>query len=132
MEDQLVSLETAQLAKEKGFNTYSKSGSYNKDGRYMYEIVADVETIDSYGLIPAPTQSLLHKWLREVHGFNIQVYPMERWLDSGNEMEIYFEVNLKETNALNGLLNIKSNMLNFEVYEDALEEGLYEALKLIK
>lgn len=74
----------------------------------------------------------VQKWLREVYGIHIQVYVMEQWLENGNEMEIYFEVNLKTTQNIGGLKNVKSNMIKFKSYEQALEVGLQEALKLIE
>lgn len=80
----------------------------------------------------APTLALAQKFFREVHSIHIQIYVMEKWLDNGNEMIIWFEVNLKTTNRLNGLTNIKSNMLEFGTYEEALEEGLIHACKLVK
>jgi Mg2+/Co2+ transporter CorB len=50
MTDQLISFETAKLAKEKGFNIK----------HYWYNDIR-------------PTQSLLQKWLREKHGIHIVI-----------------------------------------------------------
>ena len=157
MKEQLIKLETAKLAKERGFEFIleDNNGDWNRDYyepnnmRYHYyrnskkyyplsDYYIDTnQNFQQYGdnehpHINAPTQSLLQKWLREKHLFHIQVYTMERWLSNGNSMEIYFEVNLKKIFVVGGLENIKSNMMTFETYEEALEEGLQQALKLIK
>lgn len=144
MEEKKIEFETAKLAKEKGFNYHqimrycspTKEHIGVRVGRLKEnEIICsnwgeNNTTLFFHG--EAPTQSLLQKWLREVHNIHIQVYVMERWLSNGNGMEVYFEVNLKTTNRLNGLSNVKSNMLLFSSYEEALEIGLQEALKLVK
>jgi|AntDeeMinimDraft_6_1070357.scaffolds.fasta_scaffold00887_6 hypothetical protein len=157
MKEQLITLETAKIAKDKGFtitleNTDEdwKSNYYEpNDMRYHYhrdykgytllsDYYADTnQNFQQYGdnkhpHIDAPTQALLQKWLREKHGLHIQIYPMERWLPSGILLEIYFEVSLKILSNIGGLENIKSNMMTFKAYEEALEKGLQEALKLIK
>ena len=129
MEEQLISFETAKLAKEKGFNTSNTGYRYDKKGDRIMDTPLDRLLWGTN--YPIATQSLLQKWLREVHGIHIQVYTMERWLESGNDMETYFEVNLKTTHRLNGLSNIKFNMLTFKTYEEALENGLQKGLKLI-
>lgn len=152
MEEQLVSFETAKLAKEKGFKINKNStisiqwtqdcdsksripyepycflnGNYFKKYNYCKDkfkkIFADKT---KYSIeVQIPTQSLLQKWLREVHDIhlNVEFYPdrkekrycitgdyktLNRWTWLDHEHDIYFEI-----------------------FEDALELGLQEALKLI-
>lgn len=120
MEDQLVSFETAKLAKDKGLNISCKYGwiSYFKDFNGKTKIDDDSELIlDSLGnhhYMERPTQSLLQRWLREVHELNVYCIPYQfdekKWMN-----------------------NIASHFKPFiGSYEDALELGLKEALKLIK
>ena len=133
MKESIISFETAKLAFEKGypvFNNSSKSNFYNRRTKNLIYFGRTGQQTKEH-LYGAPTQSLLQKWLREIHNTHIQVYTMERWLETGNNMEIYFEVNLKIGNNLNGISNVKSNMLEFNYYEEALEEGLQEALKIL-
>ena len=89
MEEQLISYETAKLAKEKGFNVetlhfYCKNRTcdYIKTPyKYSFEVNANQETlingeIDNFGYgitWSAPTQSLLQKWLREKHQIIVDV-----------------------------------------------------------
>lgn len=90
MEDQLISFETAKLAKEKGFEEYCFS-YYNLKGEIKHnysengsstdvDFRVDLEDLlDNFNRgIPntysAPTQSLLQKWLREVHKIHIEIF----------------------------------------------------------
>ena len=120
MEDTLISFETAKLAKEKGFD-------------FIY--IIDNE-LTNHSLI---TQSLLAKWLREVHNCFIDILP-HRDGDSKNkqwkskkdvfwsvEVDYYgkdFEIELTDDADFTQHFN--------KSYEEALGIGLYQALKLIK
>ena len=121
MKDQIIKYETALFAKEKGFFTWCQY-------RYRYSgEVGKLEPSPFLKLVPdskqifAPTQSLLQKWLREVH-------------------EIFIFVNFYGKNIFwIEILNSKGNMIydksqdkDYDSYEEALENGLLEGLKLIK
>jgi len=129
MEEQLISFETAKLAKEKGFNIATFYG-YNSKG-----LIQEYFTHASYAPgepeirlheflniweYQAPTQFLLQKWLRTTHNHFITVIK-----ESHNE---YFCEEYDE--LLGGMVLFL--VTDYETYEDALEAGLYEALKLIK
>ena len=137
MTDQLISFETAKLAKEKGFNEVCK---------YMYNILnernREVTNREGYlsetkYWISAPTQSLLQKWLREMHkiyinpSFNLGVKEYGGWtlnctiLDySAHSLGIEIRHRFEEI--------YYEEEKTFFSYEEALEIGLQEALKLIK
>lgn len=126
MKEQLISFETAKLAKEKGFNIPCK---YFYKEKYInaieYEVVHDghleANWNENFKYSPAecsaPTQSLLQKWLRDKYEIIIC---------------IIFELDSYEI-----LIDNKHNTGSFQVgdvyktYEEALEVGLQEALKLI-
>jgi hypothetical protein len=118
MKDQLISYEIAVLAKEKGFDI-DCGFQYNENGDC-------VSTIDD---IPfnAPTQSLLQRWLREVHGVIVFLLPVIR---PGSINEWGYEISKYEYN------HTQSNRFElYEIngtYEEALESALQEALKTIK
>ena len=61
---------------------------------------------------PAPTQSLLQKWLRDVHKKDVYCWPCESQIDDSN------------TTWTSGKA--------VGTYEEVLEVGLIEALKAIK
>lgn len=124
MEETLVNLETAKLAKEKGFKEsclyyFSLGGiekSFCEDGLYFYSLG------EGGRLILRPTQSLLQKWLREIH--NIHVEPA--FHNNGK----YFFLGCQIIN--NDIIDFQLDSGYFDTYEKALEVGLQEALKLIK
>jgi len=117
MEDQLISFDTAKLAKEKGL-TYDEVGqSYSYNGEFTYGR-------NDEHFYPAPTQSVLQKWLREeknwfigielqlgkfaFHSYNI-ITPNKNWDD---------------------IIESGGNFI-YDNYEDALEAGLISALNLL-
>ena len=76
-----------------------------------------------------PTQSLVQKWLREQH--NIRIFIENK--TSGEFGFIIYTVNPDKTEVI-GKPWIRNSffILSFKTYEEALEEGLLQALKLIK
>ena len=119
MEEQLVSFETAKLANEKGFfewtqHRYNKKGLFNESKSWS---------------ISAPTQSLLQKWLREVHNLHIEILPFFQDSLFGYNVCVYKTQRERieyELNEINNPIHC-----DYKTYEEALEEGLQEALKLI-
>lgn len=104
MEDTLINFETAKLAREKGFD-------------FIY--IIDNE-LTNHSLI---TQSLLAKWLREVHKIHIEVRTNHKW-----------NVNIITLRNISGEIKSMDSELhkwNIKTYEEALEIGLYQALLLI-
>jgi hypothetical protein len=135
MKEQLISFETAKLAKEKGLlplfdskTTQLKSLPiyceywYNLNGKECFiqypgdEGHSDYITVNTVNnIFLAPTQSLLQRWLREVHNTEVYVTP---WI-------------YKEKNVYDFFINWEGESRAYSTYELALETGLYEALKLI-
>lgn len=131
MKEQLISFETAKLAAEKGFNIETRNSDYMVDGNYPGKIGACV-SCTTY--VPCPNQTLLQKWLREVHQIYVDIdidqttapkfcYMISRFI--GNPMNLAAE-EWDWENHPNG-----ENWHLHRKWEDALEEGLFEALKLI-
>ena len=116
MEEKLITFDTAKLAKEKGFNEPCKW--YMKDGIDLSE---SNETNDFLfeGYLSAPSQSLLHKWLREKHYLTVRVHrDYDGWA--------YMIEEFKSGNKM-----IKGGSAEMPDYEVEFEKGLQEALKLI-
>lgn len=124
MEDILVSLETARLLRERGFcegstHFYSNLNSKqelidNKGAYYINGMELDY--------IEAPTQSLAQKWIREKMNIHIEIYAIVAgwgWILTKCEGNGSTIKNMEDFNFL-------------DTYEEALEEGLKEALKLIQ
>lgn len=128
MKEQLVGFEVAKLAKEKQFydeNVYgevrlSQPNYYDNSG-VLHDIreAFDPKDYDLKDCCNAPTQSLLQKWLREIHNIHISVEP---------------ETYKPDTDYISEIIMLPRNFLTYrgKTYEEALEFGLQQALKLIK
>jgi hypothetical protein len=124
MKEQLISFETAKLAKDKGFDVKT-------DNWYRYDDILYGRNAKRGGLVPpisqgigrclAPTQSLLQKWLREECNIFVTILP---WKDHGADVNdpITFMPMISRVRAFG----------EFLTWEQALEVGLQEALKLIE
>jgi hypothetical protein len=114
MKDELISFETAKLAKEKGFNIVCTMQYTDFNGIERLQNYIDVE---SETFPYAPTQSLLQKWLREVH--NIHISTIIRVGTRKYRVRIDYKHLEIWKNEICGIFN---------TYEEALEKGLQEAL----
>jgi hypothetical protein len=76
--------------------------------------------------IKCSTQTLLQKWLREVH--NIDCLPM---LNMSNEYSCHIYKNKLSINKDKDIWNGEGVIPNGKDYNKVLEEGLFEALKFI-
>ena len=129
MENELIQFETAKLAKEKSFNLVCNQG-YNMSEKYLGNLILNLINKNSDNIvISAPEQSLLQRWLREVHNLHIYV---DTTTDFGN-MESHrskykssVKVPFKPFKWTTGVYYLG------DTYEEALEKGLVAALKLIK
>lgn len=127
MEDQLVTFETAKLAKEKAFDeritNYFQIGVISKGVQEHTLLVPQKITslFPNEALWARPTQSLLQRWLRDVHNIYITVQPV---IFTGDREPSYFAPVLNNTTI--------NTRWKFDSWEKALEEGLMESLKLIK
>lgn len=76
-----------------------------------------------------PTQSVAQKWLREIRGVYVYVEPVigKRWKLSFCD----FNVPTEESDWMENEINKGNGYKVYVTYEDALEAGLQEALKLI-
>jgi len=128
MEEQLISFETAKLAKKKGFNIpvdrFYNESLQGLGWRDSNEDQSKRNFNNSNTDYSAPTQSLLQKWLRIKHQIDITV--MIRFADS------YGVVIHKDRNIYDGFEEIIIHpQYQKDTYAEALEIGLLEALKLI-
>lgn len=122
MEEQLVTQETAILAKEKGFDEVTDvffNSSYPWPGE---ENINALRHSDGNDFTSVPTQSLLQKWLREKHDIVVFVTPLSR----GQKP---FEEKTYEARMLRkGHQRWKRG---FKKWEEALEEGLQQGLNYV-
>ena len=112
MTEELVTLETAKLLKEKGF--------------LQRKYLIDVSTLHHcYKYLSVPPQSVVQRWLRETKNLHIEIY---------RSAVGYGYVIVK---ANNGTWQEDDDSRGpndgglWDTYEEALEAGIKEALKLI-
>lgn len=134
MEEQVISFETAKLAKEKGFKHKTNKGYSNTntsiprllDCQYYYDFNSYTTEnrggwAEGYGdLYAAPIQSLVQKWIREKHEIHIEIY-------SNASGWGYILTKINGTT----IKEIEDDIF-FNSYEEALEIGLELSLKRIK
>lgn len=134
IEESFVRFGTAKLLKEAGFDVPCR-GVYVTDRTGYYEfreydnkqtaddLCRDTEDGFQYEYL-APTQALAAKWLREVHHYAVCV-----WYSAEHEKWFYAHGNLD-----NMMFDEEYSISDFiyDSYEQALEAGLQEAIKLIK
>lgn len=125
MEEQLVSFETAKLAKNKGFKRSSLLHLriipfYNKNGLLVYKF----KGLLNPNIVYAPTQSLLQKWLREKHNIHVNLFIYHNTED----------INIVYRCRIDYFINKvkQSHWLELGRYEDVLEMGLKQGLNYIK
>lgn len=122
MKEQIIKFETAKLAKKEGFdlkcdNWYRDTGELFGRNHKRGGLIPPVKS--SINRQVAPSQSLLQKWLRENHNLFVAV-------GIYNKTYHYSIFWIHEDREYGG-----SNK-DYDYYEEALEQGLKDALKLIK
>lgn len=128
MKEQLISFETAKLTKEKGFDILSYYGYLPNGTLTSHPDIGDFEK-NYY----APAQSLLQRWLREVHGIHVEI--LYRYYapipDYGCGIKTK-EGCIASTIMPDKMAPLYAITLNpYPTYEEAFEAGLLKALNLI-
>ena len=141
MREESIKFETAKLAKEKGFNIDNGNCFDEKENHYSWDMVTWFNESENKHLqfdetlnpiYYRPTQSLLQKWLRETENIHIEI--------RNHENKWYWELKTVIHNSdfsviLNSANKNKElgwSKIELNSYEEALEIGLQEALKLIE
>ena len=144
MNETLVTLKIAKLAKAKGFNVptiwyYHPSYGLSETPFHENDEMENMNGPDwAKGYYSAPTQSLLQKWIREIHFIHSYIVPSgflvkdsitdEKWSFCGTR-------DLTKNSSDNYWVRKEQDKIyekkHFKSYEDALEIALLESLKLI-
>lgn len=115
-----VSLEVAKLLKEKGFNEKPIScWAINDDGKTC--LTSGTNSSFPHDRYSMPSLYEAQKWLREKHSMEVSVAYCR------NRISWYYWIGLLSCNDE----EVKFGF-NFLSYEEALNKGILEALKLIK
>lgn len=151
MQEQVITLETAKIAKDKGFDLESpayygcdepSSGETNRFFVKTWLRCDDINKKDTQEgtlVYSAPYKYDLQKWLREKHHINVLVnfetiddsetaytWHIKQYIEEGNNRK-------KDTwDFYEDLYSFSADRMQwFDTYEQALEDGLREALKLV-
>jgi hypothetical protein len=111
MKEELITFETAVLAKSFGFDQNPSYGFYEKTGKLWWS-----EWQNGKEDYICCTQSFLQRWLRETRGIEVWVTPL---FNKEYKVNWFYITLYQHPNFLCS-------------YEEALELGLYNALKTIK
>ena len=124
-----ITFETAKLAKEKGFeqtyiNEYRSIGfGYTKNGKQTF-------ITDKSLIYLSPEQYILHQWLRDKCNLHVIPYILSA-LDLKDYSVEVLHPRPNGTMGCDSMLSRDNSLKRFKTYEDALEFGMQEALKLI-
>jgi hypothetical protein len=119
MNDTLISFETAKIFNKKEHCLNTLYNYHKETEEVLCEADILIDEIDVKNIMQAPTQSLLQKWLREVYIINVISYP------SACIKQKYIYLLISDLDL------IEESDEKYNTYEEALEIGLREALKLI-
>ena len=142
MKELLASFELSSFAKEKGFNepcyeTYDREGQITKCDDLDY-IKRNYGSLEKYlyccnnqmqsGFVTAPTREQIQKWLRDNHNKVVCVYANA----SGYCWEIHKTPKFGGSHIKDCNLSGPNDSGCWNKHEEAFEDGLFEALKMIK
>lgn len=111
IEESYVSFDTAKMLKDTGFEAEC-SFIVDDDGNKLYR----------------PSQALAARWLREVHHLNVYACFDYVCFDDGKRKWFF----MRENTMINDYTSVYCSIISYDSYEQALEAGLQEAIKLIK
>lgn len=123
MTEELVTLDTAKLLKEKGFNEYCKDIIRKDNGRIMQSVFRTNNDLPKL-CYSRPTQYIAQKWLRETKNLHISIIVNA----CGYSYDICKADN--GTHITEGIFKGPNDGGQWDTYEEALEVGIQEALKL--
>jgi len=139
----IASYETVKLAVKKGFDwIQSDDKFYDFYGELDYTFQGYKESTSEYSRYPAPSLELLQKWLREEYNVHINIF-VQKSIGYKLNRAFYYsvtkeidDIRVKEvTNKLDKTKEIFKEWVDKKAnksYEEALEFGINEALKLVK
>lgn len=140
-----VSFEVAKLLKEKGFeqeadyatswyaNQYYKNACQGEWFEGEHQIIEDIDDkcnipyLSERGVfIPAPTLQMACKWLREIHGYYIQVM-LDGWALGGHTG--YYVLIQKTDSDFELMLADAVDKVFYDTHEEAVESALKYVLE---
>lgn len=128
IEESYVSFDTAKMLKEAKFRELTKTHYSNSGQVWETAMPADYNDDFNCNTCNRPTQALAARWLREVHHLNVYACFDYVCFDDG-ERKWFF---MRKNTMINDYTSVYCSIISYDSYEQALEAGLQEAIKLIK
>ncbi|OUO23744.1 hypothetical protein [Bacteroides sp. An322] len=122
IKESYVSFETAKMLKEAGFDVPCTS-QYTDNG-FGWDNLSRVNYNSCKSLFSRPTQALAARWLREVYKLHVFAKRTYEYALDKFSWGYYIQSSNYEY--------CKNFEIGFDSYEQAIEDGLREAIKLIK
>jgi len=126
MKDQLITFELAKLAKKNKFIGYKSTMHYRISEEALINGLIEDHTDHNLTVdyLSAPPQSVLQKWLREIHNIIVSPFYVSTIL---GDLE----------NKYGCTISKKGSVYDFDIeyqntWEEVLEEGLFTGLNLLK
>lgn len=121
MTEELVTLETAKLLRKKGFSEYCKD--VIDDNNIIRETLYRTNDELPKQCYSRPTQSIAQKWLRETKNLHISIIV--------NACGYGYDICKADngTHITEGIFKGPNDGGQWDTYEEALEAGIFEALK---
>lgn len=141
----LVELETAKLAHEIGFDVevedyyaianyddlFQKNDVFLNNDVGCYTNWNSGKYDDLCTHYSAPTQELLRKWIRDTYDIEIVITPMGSSHKNNKIYEVFIHDYCNSKNYIDKVGEPISSLQRIKLYEDALEAGLKETLRLL-
>ena len=130
--EDFVTFDQAKSLKKLGFD-WGCNHWYHTDEDYEKKLIRSLDYSNHSGLSPkalsAPSLYQAQKWLMDKKHILISIRPNDFINDSGNT-EIHYTTDIFGTSK--GYLELLHSESGYENYEFALEDGINEALELLK
>ena len=127
--EDFVTFDQAMKLKDHGFNWKCIYWYHIKEGHNLgLSSMYDTHNTSEKGIL-APTLYQVQKWLMDKKHIVISIRPNDFVNDSGNA-EIHYTTDIFGTSK--GYLELLHSESGYETYEFALEDGINEALELLK
>lgn len=120
--DEKITESTARLARKCGFNEGCEYIWGEFDGYVGLHYLENCNKTNADCWFSAPTQSLLQRWLREEHGIQVYAYSSTKNIEEKYRDYVVY---------INGIAQNDARDEEYQTYEDAMELGLQNALKII-
>ena len=123
---ELISSQTARLAKEKGFKDQT-DWVYSEMDEYTDACIGTTTVLEGGEIMLCPSQTELHKWLREKHNIHVVVRPF--FVKENEDLNIKAHTEYRWSIAVEEEDSPVSPL--YKSWEVAMENGLRQGLNMI-